>query len=192
MLGVGVDGEHVVPTGGENQRRGAVLGVHRIDGDHHLLQVEQAEKLAEIWDLVALGRGGDLTERRTGVWSNAATRRRAALLGVRAPRTVLPSKAINRGPPTTWMRLQQNAPGTYSAARPPISMSSSVLVSLTHSPIAANDRASASTAATPTTSRPGSAYRTPRGSRGSGTCPNRTTMAGTEVQGCMGWGGAMT
>jgi len=59
-------GEHVVPAGGDDQRRGVVLGVHGIDGDHHLVQVEQARKVTHSRDLVALDCGGDLTEHGAG------------------------------------------------------------------------------------------------------------------------------
>jgi hypothetical protein len=126
------------------------------------------------------------------VRSKAATRCGAGVLGVRAPQTVLPSKVMTRRPLTTWVRVQQNAATTVSETSAPTrvkarriadslgrvdraapsSMSSSMLVSLTHSPITANDQAPPSTTATPTASKPGNACRTPRGCRGSGTRPN--------------------
>jgi hypothetical protein len=126
------------------------------------------------------------------VRSKAATRCGAGVLGVRAPQTVLPSKVMTRRPLTTWVRVQQNAATTVSKTSAPTrvkarriadslgrvdraapsSMSSSMLVSLTHSPITANDQAPPSTTATPTASKPGNACRTPRGCRGSGTRPN--------------------
>jgi len=137
------------------------------------------------------------------VWSNAATRCGAAVVGVRAPRTVLPSRAMTRRPPTTWVRVQQNAPMTVSRMSAstrvntrriadslgrvaPSSASSSAGVSPTHSPIAANERAPASTAANPTASSPGNACRTPRGSRGSGTRPNRAIRPEPRCRGAWG------
>lgn len=54
---VGLDGEHVVRSGGGDRCGGVVLGVHRIDGDHASVQVsgvEPGQEIADSGDLVRL------------------------------------------------------------------------------------------------------------------------------------------
>jgi hypothetical protein len=110
-------------------------------------------------------------------WSRAASKCGASCpvcLRFLAPRTVLPSRAITRRPCTTSLRVHSHAPSTWSsrsassranslrrvdssgAAASPIRTRSSPGRSAAHSPIAANERAPATTAVTATASTPAS------------------------------------
>lgn len=56
---VGLDGEHVVRSGGGDRFRGLGLGVHRVDGDHASVQVSRVERGQQVYycgELVCLGR----------------------------------------------------------------------------------------------------------------------------------------
>jgi hypothetical protein len=137
-------------------------------------------------------------------WSKAATRCGATVLRVRAPRMLLPSRAITLRWPTTPVRVHSQAPrtesntvasrrlkvrriadsdGTHGPVDPNAARRSSS-ASATHCPIAANDRAPAATAAIPTAKIPGSWCRIPRARRGSGTDANSVSNADAVPMGC--------
>jgi hypothetical protein len=133
-------------------------------------------------------------------WSRHASRCGAGRSPVLAPRTVLPSTAStgrrpgarraatmavthepmarSRAAGSTAVRTRQivtrsgTAPGRPSPARRPGPASTA------HSAIAANDRAPARVAHTATASTGTRSYRTPRGSRGSGTCASASSSPG--------------
>jgi len=124
------------------------------------------------------------------VWSRAATRCGAVAPAAFAPRTVLPSIAMTCRPASFPTRVRIHAPISLSRRSPsravnarrivasegprqrphaPSSPSTSGSTSSAHSPIAANDRAPAITAAKPTARITANRWRTPRRWRGSGT-----------------------
>jgi len=128
-------------------------------------------------------------------WSSAATKCGVPWSGsclLRAPRIVLPSIAMTRRWSITALRVHTNAPISWSRTWPSTLVSTRLIVdslgrsepaapscfmtswpwSATHSPIVVNERAPASTAAAVMAKTTGSACRTPRGSRGSGTAPS--------------------
>jgi hypothetical protein len=121
-------------------------------------------------------------------WHNPLSRCTRFPAASRAPRSVLPSKAITRRPAIMVVRSHIHAPiswsNSFGASRcrqrrmvdsdgigpvTPSRASTPGAASAAHSAIATNERAPASVAASATASTPGSAWRFPRGLRGSGT-----------------------
>jgi lysophospholipase L1-like esterase len=134
-------------------------------------------------------------------WSRAATRCGAVVVLDRAPRTVLPSRAITRRVATVWVRVHRAAPMSWSRrsesrranTRRMVDSSGTVApviprtrrVSIgwwaTHSPIATNDFAPPMTAASPTARTDAKVWRRPRRARGSGTDFNRSSSCDRQV-----------
>lgn len=143
---------------------------------------------------------------RPVVWSRAASRWILRPLALAAPRRLLPSTARPRSRPRVrWRRSASQRPTARSNASPSIRASSRRTVvsagrhrlgnrgsnrtptcsstwggaSVIHSPTASSDVAPASTAQATRARTPTRAWRTPRGSRGSGTWARRPSSPGT-------------
>jgi len=98
---VALDGEQVVAASSGDEVRGVGLGVHRIDCDHDAVEVEESRSPCRAGISLLFAVTATCPRTAPAVWSNAATRCGAALVLVRAPRTVFPSMVMIRRPPAT-------------------------------------------------------------------------------------------
>src|SRR5215207_1465295 len=96
---VGLDGEHVVTAGGGDQPGGVGLGVHRIDGHHDTPSAARSNAASSVRTAgisLLFAAVANCPRMVPVAWSKAATRCGAAVVALRAPRTVLPSMARTR------------------------------------------------------------------------------------------------
>ena len=190
--------EHVVPTAPGDVGGGRGLGARRVRSDHRPDQVKHLQQGPQCRDLVALRGDLHLPQYHPRGVVQSGDRCGATSPAAFAPRTVLPSTAITRRPPSRTTRVRICAPTTASSSSPSVRVNTRRIVashgrraplipsrastpdsaSATHSPIAVNERAPARTAANATASNGANRCRTPRRARGSVTCSNSSSRPG--------------
>jgi len=168
-----------------------------IDGDDRTGQVEAGQQCSCRWDLVALGRDGELSKDGAAdvvqggdqVWGSAIAAACSAhrlVVDRDHPPTSPYTGAVHTHAPMTRARASASTRANTrrnvdsSGARtvpPPAAIVSACPAA--HSPIAANEREPATTALNPIASSCAIGYRTPRRARGAGTAPNSVTRSGT-------------